>query len=54
MSAVMRAKRRLRWQQRMCTSVLDEARSLLVVDEVGYPPLEPEAANLLFALVSRR
>ena len=28
--------------------------SLLVVDEVGYLPLERQAANLLFALVSRR
>jgi hypothetical protein len=27
---------------------------LLVVDEVGYLPLERQAANLLFALVSRR
>src|SRR5437867_11558666 len=27
---------------------------LLVVDEVGYLPLERSAANLLFALVSRR
>jgi hypothetical protein len=26
----------------------------LVVDEVGYLPLERQAANLLFALVSRR
>ena len=29
-------------------------RYLLVVDEVGYLPLERQAANLLFALVSRR
>jgi DNA replication protein DnaC len=28
--------------------------SVLVVDEVGYLPLERQAANLLFALVSRR
>jgi DNA replication protein DnaC len=27
---------------------------LLVVDEVGYVPFEPEAANLLFQLVSSR
>ena len=27
---------------------------LLVVDEVGYLPFERQAANLLFALVSRR
>src|SRR5690606_684798 len=27
---------------------------LIVVDEVGYLPLERQAANLLFALVSRR
>jgi len=26
----------------------------LIVDEVGYLPLERQAANLLFALVSRR
>ena len=31
-----------------------ERYQLLVVDEVGYPPLERQAANLLFALVSRR
>jgi IstB-like ATP binding protein len=31
-----------------------ERYHLLVVDEVGYPPLERQAANLLFALVSRR
>jgi DNA replication protein DnaC len=29
-------------------------RWLLIVDEVGYLPLERQAANLLFALVSRR
>jgi DNA replication protein DnaC len=28
--------------------------SLLVVDEIGYLPLERQAANLLFALVARR
>jgi DNA replication protein DnaC len=27
---------------------------LLVVDEVGYVPFEPEAANLFFQLVSSR
>ena len=27
---------------------------LLVVDEVGYIPLDPEAANLMFSLVSGR
>jgi DNA replication protein DnaC len=27
---------------------------LLVVDEIGYIPLDPEAANLMFTLVSRR
>jgi len=27
---------------------------VLVVDEVGYLPLERQAANLLFALISRR
>ncbi len=27
---------------------------MIVVDEVGYLPLERQAANLLFALVSRR
>ncbi len=27
---------------------------LLVVDEVGYIPFDPEAANLMFALVSSR
>jgi DNA replication protein DnaC len=31
-----------------------EHYGLLVVDEVGYLPLERQAANLLFALVSRR
>jgi DNA replication protein DnaC len=31
-----------------------ERYGLLVVDEVGYLPLERQAANLLFALVSRR
>jgi len=28
--------------------------SLLVVDEVGYIPFDPEAANLMFSLVSAR
>ena len=27
---------------------------LLIIDELGYLPLEPRAAHLLFALVSRR
>ena len=27
---------------------------LLIIDEFGYLPLEPQAAHLLFALVSRR
>lgn len=27
---------------------------LLVVDEIGYIPFDPEAANLMFALVSSR
>jgi DNA replication protein DnaC len=31
-----------------------ERYDLLVVDEVGYLPLERQAANLLFAVVSRR
>jgi hypothetical protein len=31
-----------------------ERSQLLIVDEVGYLPLERQAANLLFALVSRR
>jgi DNA replication protein DnaC len=31
-----------------------ERYSLLVVDEIGYLPLERQAANLLFALVARR
>jgi len=31
-----------------------ERYQLIVVDEVGYLPLERQAANLLFALVSRR
>jgi DNA replication protein DnaC len=31
-----------------------ERYGLIVVDEVGYLPLERQAANLLFALVSRR
>lgn len=30
------------------------ADPLLVVDEVGYIPFDPEAANLMFALVSSR
>jgi DNA replication protein DnaC len=28
--------------------------SLLIVDEVGYIPFDPQAANLMFMLVSRR
>ena len=31
-----------------------ERYHLLVVDEIGYLPLERQAANLLFALVARR
>ena len=31
-----------------------ERYHLLVVDEIAYQPLERQAANLLFALVSRR
>jgi len=31
-----------------------ERYHVLVVDEVGYLPLERQAANLLFALISRR
>jgi DNA replication protein DnaC len=31
-----------------------ERYSLLIVDEIGYLPLERQAANLLFALVARR
>jgi DNA replication protein DnaC len=31
-----------------------ERYQLLIVDEIGYLPLERQAANLLFALVSRR
>jgi DNA replication protein DnaC len=31
-----------------------ERYHLLIVDEVGYLPLERQAANLLFALISRR
>ena len=31
-----------------------ERYQLLIVDEVGYLPLERQAANLLFALLSRR
>jgi DNA replication protein DnaC len=27
---------------------------LLIVDEVGYTPFDPEAANLMFSLVSAR
>jgi DNA replication protein DnaC len=27
---------------------------LLIVDEVGYIPLDPQAANLMFMLISRR
>ncbi len=40
-----------RLNQRFCK---DDRAHLLVVDEVGYLPLERSAANLLFALVSRR
>ena len=48
-----------RGQPRTATSSRHELRRLeryhlLVVDEVGYLPLERQAANLLFALVSRR
>ena len=28
--------------------------SLLIIDEVGYPPLDRQAANLLFQVISRR
>jgi DNA replication protein DnaC len=28
--------------------------ALLIVDEVGYIPFDPQAANLLFALIARR
>lgn len=28
--------------------------SLLIIDEVGYLPVDPEAANLLFELIARR
>jgi DNA replication protein DnaC len=31
-----------------------ERYGLLIVDEIGYLPLERQAANLLFALVARR
>ncbi|MDQ3895184.1 MAG: ATP-binding protein [Actinomycetota bacterium] len=31
-----------------------ERYQLVIVDEVGYLPLERQATNLLFALVSRR
>ena len=46
-------------QHRTATSSSQELRRLeryhlLIVDEVGYLPLERQAANLLFALVSRR
>jgi DNA replication protein DnaC len=30
------------------------SRRLLIVDELGYLPLEPDAAHLFFRLVSRR
>ena len=43
--APQRARRRARRLERY---------SLLVVDEIGYLPLERQAANLLFALVARR
>jgi IstB-like ATP binding protein len=33
---------------------LGDPRAVLVVDEVGYIPFEPEAANLFFQLVSAR
>ena len=35
-------------------STAPENYPLLVVDEVGYVPFEPEAANLFFQLVSSR
>ena len=36
------------------TVLADEPDPLLVIDEVGYIPFEPEAANLFFQLVSAR
>jgi DNA replication protein DnaC len=45
------AQDRNQLEQELCRL---ERYHLLVVDEVGYLPLERQAANLLFALVSRR
>ena len=39
---------------RRTSCAASSATSLLVVDEIGYLPLERQAANLLFALVARR
>jgi len=40
-----------RLEQRLVTFVKPE---LLIIDELGYLPLQPDAAHLLFQLVSRR
>jgi DNA replication protein DnaC len=46
---------RRRPQQRTAAELLRLSRyPLLVIDEVGYIPFEPEAANLFFQLVSSR
>jgi DNA replication protein DnaC len=37
-----------------CTTRSCSQAKLLVVDELGYLPLEPDAAHLFFQLVSRR
>ncbi len=54
------------WVARLAEAKHDEAGSrtslsagcgripLLIVDEVGYIPFDPQAANLMFALVSSR
>jgi hypothetical protein len=42
------------WASRISRLRRLERYHLLVVDEIGYLPLERQAANLLFALVARR
>lgn len=44
-----KAENRLEYRMRRYFSY-----SLLIVDEVGYLPVDPEAANLLFELIARR
>ena len=57
--AVANATRCPAWQALIANALDDELRrieryGLIVVDEIGYLPLERQAANLLFAFVARR